>query len=615
MKWFKNLKISLKTYVQLLIIVLCLAVAWVLQIRSLSRIEKSWEKYNKEVVYRNSLLTEITRNFGYGGFIHNFKNYLLRGDQKYILLFQQNTTIINTQIDQYLSIKGLSREDKQALLDVQQVALKYEEQFKKAQILVNEGKNPKYIDAQIKVLDTPALRAFEFLRENFLKEKSHYEKLIVQEKKDAAIQTTFVFIIMIVVILLFNILFFIPSISKPLKTFFKNFQEGAKGNLTVRVNLNGKDEVGQLGGFFNHFLNSLELIVLKIHKQMQELLFSSNGLASNAQQSAANIREVSASILSVNDNMNKQQNMVVECEGFLKDLMSGSKQIAEKSTEIKEEIVFASSSVEEMAANIMSSSMLAQKGDKASTNLLEISKEGNTVMQHLTESIQRVSESSEKIVDMVQLIMDISEQTNLLAMNAAIEAAHAGEYGKGFAVVAEEIRKLADESGISAKKIQSVVKEISSEIEDNLDYASKTAQNFKLLESNIGSVSDISHQISDSMKEQELANQSILEVITALQDLGFLIAEKTQESHNMFGILARKLQELSVISTEVSTAMDEEKKSLQDTSNASEHISNLASEIKSISLAVQQEVSTFQVEQAGNANPLDENKTDINEDN
>ena len=169
---------------------------------------------------------------------------------------------------------------------------------------------------------------------------------------------------------------------------------------------------------------------------------------------------------------------------------------------------------------------MAKRGDTGAEKLIQASAEGNQAMSVLTESIQEVSKNSSQIVEMVQLIMDISEQTNLLAMNAAIEAAHAGEYGKGFAVVAEEIRKLADKSSRSARDIQAVVKQIHEGMEQNRQRGEKTIENFKVLKVKVEKSSRVNHDIASASGEQKQANQSILRTVTALKDLGRLIAQK-----------------------------------------------------------------------------------------
>jgi methyl-accepting chemotaxis protein len=259
-----------------------------------------------------------------------------------------------------------------------------------------------------------------------------------------------------------------------------------------------------------------------------------------------------------------------------------------------ERIDDASSAIEQMAANISSTTRMTQKGDHAAENLAQASTEGNEAIESLIESIHSVAKNADQIVEMIQLIMDISEQTNLLAMNAAIEAAHAGEYGKGFAVVAEEIRKLADRSSSSAKEIQSVVKNIDSSIKENMKNSEKTQKSYEVLKNNIEKVKQITHEIASSMAEQESANQSVLDFINLIKESGKSIREKTARETQWGKEIDESLNNLVRISEEISTAMEEEKNALQEAAASSEEISHISNELKDIAKTIEEDFSKFQ---------------------
>ena len=595
MKWFQNTKVANKNYFLIALIVALLLGTWFIQRNELKKIEGSWIHYQNEVVERKNLLAAIENNFGYGGFIHNFKNYVLRGAEKYVNRFEKNKIAVYRYLKSYQKIDGLSEKEKNALENIKKVAKEYEKNMGIVTTLIKEGKSIKEIDSIVKVNDDPAFKAFKDLESEFNRIQKRDTKELIASKNEAVIYLLISFSVVIVLIILFNLLFFAPSITKPLKQFFKKFTIGTTGDLTVRVELSSKDEIGILGKHFDEFLASLNEIVKKIKDRMNSLLFNAEDMSSNSQQSATNLREITASVQSVAQSMESQKNMVAESNNFLKQVTHGFQEIASQSEEIKDQIVQASTAVEQMAATINSSTSLAQKGDSAANKLTEVAEEGFKAMQTLSQSIQVVSSSSDKIVEMVQLIMDISEQTNLLAMNAAIEAAHAGEFGKGFAVVAEEIRKLADKSGDGAKQIQEVVKDISSEIQENLKLAGQTQQNFDVLKTNVVGVNQINHEIASAMEEQRDANQSILKVVEVLQKMGSSIVERTNEESQRVKNVEQKLANLSVISEEVASAVDEEKIALSEASSASDHISNISNQIKELSIEVKEDFSKFKV--------------------
>ena len=254
-----------------------------------------------------------------------------------------------------------------------------------------------------------------------------------------------------------------------------------EGDLSQQIIVKQKDEISKAASFFNLFMEKLRNIIVDLKKQTSKLMLTASELASNSHESAASIQEITASTKTVAFSIQKEKEMIQSSSLLLQDISKGMEHILQLSEETNHKVSQASSAIEEMSSNIGSSASMSLKGDEASKKLVEISEEGNNAMNTLKVSIEDVSKNSSQIVEMVQLIMDISEQTNMLAMKAAIEAAHAGDYGKGFAVVAEEIRKLADKSASSAKEIQNVVKDIYSNIHNNLELANKSNESFFVL--------------------------------------------------------------------------------------------------------------------------------------
>jgi methyl-accepting chemotaxis protein len=256
----------------------------------------------------------------------------------------------------------------------------------------------------------------------------------------------------------------------------------------------------------------------------------------------------------------------------------------------------ASGSIEQMSASIASSADMANRAERSSDNLVKTSQEGEKAVITLDQSITELSKNSDQISEMLQLIMDIAEQTNLLAMNAAIEAAHAGDYGKGFAVVAEEIRKLSEKSGVGAKDIRDVVKEISGNISNNRILSTKTIESFNVLKNEVGKVKQANSEIAASMNEQKTANQSVLEVIVVLKELIEKIVIELNNQSRKGESIEKVLKDLTLISEMTSNAMEEEKIALQETSKASNHIQTISHDLKDIAARVENDFKMFVTE-------------------
>jgi len=385
---------------------------------------------------------------------------------------------------------------------------------------------------------------------------------------------------------------------KPIRNFAERLMHlsQGQGDLTQTIEMNRKDEIGQAAHYFNLFLEKLRNMILDLKGQTSKLLLTASDLAANSHETAASVQEITASTKSVVLNINKEKEMAQRSNLYLQGILEGMTAMAKLSEETNHKVSQASSAIEQMSSNIASSASMSRRGDDSSQKLAGASEEGTRAMNILKTSIEEVSKNSSQIVEMVQLIMDISEQTNLLAMNAAIEAAHAGDYGKGFAVVAEEIRKLADKSASGAKEIRNVVKDISSNINKNLDLANKSNESFLILKRHINELKQINHEIAASLEEQKLANKSILDSITGIQTLGAGVSNRAQEESQRAKQILRELENLGIISQEISTAMEEEEIALQDSSLASEHISNISNELKEIAGNIEKDFKKFKTE-------------------
>jgi methyl-accepting chemotaxis protein len=256
----------------------------------------------------------------------------------------------------------------------------------------------------------------------------------------------------------------------------------------------------------------------------------------------------------------------------------------------------ASSSVEEIAGNISSVASLASRADSASSSLEKNSLKGEESMENFAASTEEVAQNSDKIVEMVQLIMDISEQTNLLAMNAAIEAAHAGDYGKGFAVVAEEIRKLAEKSSGGAKQIQKVVKDISQHLHHNRNLSTITRDNFLQLKQNIQRVRESNQQIFSALQEQKIANESVLSSIHSIGELNRQLVDKMETQVQKGSRIESSLKELTRSGEQVNRKVEEQKKEINEVFSASENVETISRQLQQMAGMIEKDFERFKTD-------------------
>jgi methyl-accepting chemotaxis protein len=264
--------------------------------------------------------------------------------------------------------------------------------------------------------------------------------------------------------------------------------------------------------------------------------------------------------------------------------------------EVNEKMEIASSSVEEIAGNISSVASLASRADSASSSLEKNSLKGEESMENFAASTEEVAQNSDKIVEMVQLIMDISEQTNLLAMNAAIEAAHAGDYGKGFAVVAEEIRKLAEKSSGGAKQIQKVVKDISQHLHHNRNLSTITRDNFLQLKQNIQRVRESNQQIFSALQEQKIANESVLSSIHSIGELNRQLVDKMETQVQKGSRIESSLKELTRSGEQVNRKVEEQKKEINEVFSASENVETISRQLQQMAGMIEKDFERFKTD-------------------
>ena len=423
-----------------------------------------------------------------------------------------------------------------------------------------------------------------------LNTKNYQEALLSFE---AFLRNFILFAVIALALSLLFMLFIKKGIMSPIQLLIQSLKILMTGDLTEHINSVHRDEIGLLSRDFNHFIQTLRKNIDSLKTLASKLAFNARDLATNSEESAASIQEITASTVSVLESSLMQKKKVEESSTNVNVILDEILNLNEMMVNAKDQMTLAASSIEEMAANIASSAEMATSADKASQKLHQTSEEGQSAIVRLASSTSEVEKSSEQIVDMVQLIMDIAEQTNLLAMNAAIEAAHAGEYGKGFAVVAEEIRKLADKSSKSAKDIQEIVHNISDKIQANMNMATTTQSSFGVLLQEIAKVRQSNSEIASAMGEQKTANQTVLEVISLLDEMITQIVDKLSAQTQKGESIEKVLKDLSSLSIEVSTAMEEEKNALQESAQASEHIKQISLELNEISTAVEADFKVF----------------------
>jgi methyl-accepting chemotaxis protein len=228
--------------------------------------------------------------------------------------------------------------------------------------------------------------------------------------------------------------------------------------------------------------------------------------------------------------------------------------------------------------------------------LMDASEVGRTGLQEVASDIQEIARESEGLLEINAVMENIASQTNLLSMNAAIEAAHAGEAGKGFAVVADEIRKLAENSGEQSKTISTVLKKIKDSIDKITKSTDSVLKKFEAIDEGVRTVSDQEGNIRNAMEEQSAGSKQILEAIGQLNDVTQMVKGGSQEMLEGSRQVIEESKNLELVTQAISSGMNEMASGADQINVAVTRVNTISGTNKESINVLVQEVSKFKIE-------------------
>jgi methyl-accepting chemotaxis protein len=249
-----------------------------------------------------------------------------------------------------------------------------------------------------------------------------------------------------------------------------------------------------------------------------------------------------------------------------------------------------------MIANIQSVTQTLAINTESVKDLLDSSEVGRTGLQEVSTDIQEIARESEGLLEINAVMENIASQTNLLSMNAAIEAAHAGEAGKGFAVVADEIRKLAENSGEQSKTISTVLKKIKDSIDKITKSTDSVLNKFEAIDSAVRTVSEQTENIRNAMEEQSTGSQQILEVIGKLNEITQMVKGSSLEMLEGSKEVITEGKILETATQEITGGMNEMATGADQINIAVNQVNNISGKNKDTIDILVREISKFKVE-------------------
>ncbi len=349
------------------------------------------------------------------------------------------------------------------------------------------------------------------------------------------------------------------SIAAPIGRAAREFKALAAGeaDLTKRVEVLRNDEIGDMVGDFNAFVQKLREVIVTIKTAQADLGGIGDELVGNVRGTEREVLKIGSSIALIRGKTEEQSTSVEQSSSAVaqiaRNIESLEGVIMEQSSSVNE----ASASIEEMVANIASMTASIERMAGQFASLSSASETGKSTQQTAADRIAQIAERSRDLLEANEVIAGIASQTNLLAMNAAIEAAHAGEAGKGFSVVADEIRRLSETASTQSATIGGDLMRVQEAIREVVESSRESESSFALVASRIAETENLVREVRAAMIEQREGSSQVLEALRSMNDITSQVRDGAAEMGSGNKTILEEMERLRQLSSEILQMVDE----------------------------------------------------------
>ena len=533
-------------------------------------IAQQWHNFQDQVTTRNQLLKEIRHHFGYVGAIHHFKNYVLRKQLKYLEWFDQSYLKLDQAFQAYKKLPDLTASEREHLLTVIGVAELYRENSTLIENLAKQGKTAEEIDKVVKIDDKPALLAMaaldDYTQQLVVTETGNLNSILIRVR-----WTTLAIIIISALLVTPLAILFINHIRQSLNMAILVSKQLSNGLLYIDVTVTSQDEAGQMLTALQTLVSKLREIVDQLNQvsnliddSTNDLLGACHKIAQGAELQSVVTKESTATIQAMLDaiqqvvnhtqsfsqHVNATATTITHMTDSLESVAANMDTLSNSVNQTSETVTHMVKSIEQVAAhvhdvNLSSETAVkeARAGNVSATKIIEEMHEISTSMTDIVSVIGTLETNNRKVSRIIDSISEIAEQTNLLALNAAIEAARAGEHGKGFAVVASEVRKLAERTNSLAKEIVQLIADMQKNTEEamtvtkqgrektnvGVELATQAGEALARITQTVSTVNDKVAEIGYATQRQAHSSEDVITAMKNMRSLTLAVDKATKE--------------------------------------------------------------------------------------
>lgn len=403
------------------------------------------------------------------------------------------------------------------------------------------------------------------------------EKIVAQRTK-AIITISIVSVVALFAICLV-VFILMQSLFKSMENISGAMEKISNGtaDLTAKIPVQGGKELENLAQNCNAVIHSLAQLIGKLQAESDMLSNSGNQLFEKIAYQESQLGNSLDSVSSIKQKINYQSSTILQITESVRSVENQIHVLQQKIEDQTDAINNSSTAAEEISGNVQNVSGSVRKIIEEYEILVAESEKGKATQKKVEEQVNEIYEQSESLNIANQAIASIANQTNLLAMNAAIEAAHAGEFGKGFGVVADEIRSLAETSAKQSKDIKALLSQISASIAQIVESSNISTKSFDSVGQKINFMDSLMREVSSGMEEENRAAENIL---TTVRTLNATVSEIKNASDNMKSESSKLFDEIDGLkqvanetheeSENVSSSMMQMKDAVRNASSASD---------------------------------------------